>query len=70
VRFARGAVESIAVADTSPLDAECTAFLRAVRDRQRPLADGQSGVAVVRALAAGQQSLDTNGVPVRLESIP
>lgn len=69
VRFDRGEVEPIAIASTSPLDAECGAFLRSVRDRSRPLADSASGVAVVRALAAGQQSLDAHGVPVSLESI-
>jgi len=68
VRFARGEVESVPLPATSPLDAECAAFLRSVRDRSRPLADGRSGVAVVRALAAGQRSLRAHGAPARLES--
>jgi len=68
VRFARGDVESVPLPATSPLDAECAAFLRSVRDRSRPLADGRSGVAVVRALAAGQRSLSAQGAPARLES--
>jgi len=67
VRFARGAVEVVPFSPRSPLEIECEAFLRSVRDRSQPLADAKSGVAVVRALDAGQRSLRAGGLPVILE---
>ena len=49
-----------------PLKLECEHFLNAVRNRERPLTDGRNGLDVVRALAAGQESMDAAGAPVRL----
>ncbi|NOY94139.1 MAG: Gfo/Idh/MocA family oxidoreductase [Deltaproteobacteria bacterium] len=66
VRFARGPMEVVPLSFRSPLELECEAFLDSVRTREAPLADAQSGVAVVRALDAGQRSLRAGGTPVSL----
>jgi predicted dehydrogenase len=52
--------------DDEPLRRECEAFLEAVRTRDPPLADGQSGLDVLKVLEAAQRSLTTNGVAVNL----
>lgn len=61
--------EAVAVAlePAEPLRVECEAFVDAIVDRQAPLTDGASGLAVLRVLAAGQRSLDLGGEPVPLE---
>jgi predicted dehydrogenase len=52
-----------------PLKLECQHFVDCVRSRAIPLTDGKDGLAVVRALAAAQASLDRHGAPVRLDSL-
>lgn len=69
VRFSRAAPEVIDLEAGSALEREERAFLRSVRERSVPLADAESGLAVVRALCAGQRSLDSGGAVVTLESI-
>lgn len=49
------------VAADEPLKAECDEFLRCVREGDRPLSDGRSGVGVVRALAALDRSMRNHG---------
>jgi predicted dehydrogenase len=49
-----------------PLRRECLAFLEAVRTRKPPVADGQSGLDVVRALEAGSTSLSQGGTRIEL----
>lgn len=49
-----------------PLRIECQAFLDAIDTRVAPLTDGQSGLRVLRVLAAAQRSLVMNGKPVGL----
>lgn len=49
-----------------PLRRECEAFLDAVRSREPPLTDAQSGLDVLKVLQAAQRSLTTNGVAVNL----
>lgn len=46
-----------------PLVLECQHFVDRLHDRGRPLSDGESGVAVVRVLAAATESLRRRGVP-------
>lgn len=58
--------DAVAFAEGEPLRLECQAFLEAMRTRRPPLADGESGVAVLRVLQAAQRSLVMNGEPVRL----
>lgn len=55
------------VAMDEPLTAECDHFLECVRFGKRPMTDGQSGLAVVRALDALTRSLRHRGTeePVR-----
>lgn len=52
--------------DDEPLRRECEAFLEAVRTREPPVTDGQSGLDVLKVLQAAQRSLTTNGVAVDL----
>jgi predicted dehydrogenase len=49
-----------------PLRLECEHFLNRVRDRQRPLTDATSGIAVLQVLEACQSSLENHGTPVSL----
>jgi UDP-2-acetamido-3-amino-2,3-dideoxy-glucuronate N-acetyltransferase len=53
-----------------PLRAECRAFLDAIETRRPPVADGESGLAVLELLEAGQRSLERDGAPVRLADGP
>jgi len=47
-----------------PLAIECQHFLRCVRERTRPLSDGQDGLRVIKVLAAAEKSLAEHGAPV------
>lgn len=49
-----------------PLRLECQAFLDAIRTREPPLTDGDSGLQVLSVLQAAQRSLVMNGEPVAL----
>lgn len=50
-----------------PLQLECQHFVDCIRDGTQPMTDGQSGLAVVRALEAAQRSLDSSGVPMPVD---
>jgi predicted dehydrogenase len=50
-----------------PLQDECAHFVTCVRDKLRPLTDGENGLRVLRVLAAGQRSLERNGELVELQ---
>jgi len=58
--------EEITFAGSEPLRLECEAFLEAVRTRKPPLTDGESGLDVLRVLAASHRSLIMNGASVVL----
>ena len=62
----RGDAQAVPLADVEPLAAECRHFLECVTARTRPRTDGASGVAVLRVLAACQQSLERGGVPLAM----
>jgi predicted dehydrogenase len=49
-----------------PLAMETLEFLQGIDDGKKVRTDGRSGLRVVEALAAAQQSLEQGGVPVRL----
>jgi predicted dehydrogenase len=49
-----------------PLRRQCEHFLDCIEGRARPRSDGESGLRVVRVLAALQQSLERDGKPVPL----
>lgn len=57
VRIRTGDIRIPALRMQEPLRCECEAFLRAVQTREPPLADGRSGLAVVRVLEDGARSL-------------
>ena len=61
-RKADGVAERIE--NDEPLRRECLAFLEAIRTRQQPLTDGESGLRVLRVLEEAEQSLSEGGVPV------
>ncbi|HET9326385.1 MAG TPA: Gfo/Idh/MocA family oxidoreductase [Candidatus Eisenbacteria bacterium] len=49
-----------------PLRVECQHFIDCIRERKTPLTDGESGLQVVRVLAAAQASLEAGGAPMAL----
>jgi predicted dehydrogenase len=56
------------VDNTQPLALECAHFVECVKERKAPRTDGQDGLRVLRVLAAAQQSLDSGGVPIDIQS--
>ena len=67
VRVRTGEIRIPALRMQEPLRRECEAFLRAVETRKAPLADGRSGLAVVRVLEAGAESLKVGGRAVTIQ---
>ncbi len=59
-------VEFVEHADTEPLLEECSHFLDCIQSRNKPLTDAQSGIDVLKVLHACQQSIEQNGLPVKL----
>lgn len=57
----RGDPVAVPVDAAEPLKAECEDFLRCMSTRARPIADGESGLAVLRVLEAAQRSRDEGG---------
>jgi len=55
--------------EVEPLRLECEHFLKCVRERERPLTDGESGLRVLHVLEAAQRSMNESGKPVTLESV-
>jgi predicted dehydrogenase len=53
---------------SEPLYLECQHFVNCIQEGKTPLTDGENGLAVLRVLAAGQQSLDSGGEPVVLKT--
>jgi UDP-2-acetamido-3-amino-2,3-dideoxy-glucuronate N-acetyltransferase len=51
--------------ETEPLRIECEHFLKCIRERQRPITDGESALRVLNVLEASQLSLE-RGAPVDL----
>lgn len=66
VRIRTGDIRIPALRMHEPLRRECEAFLKAIQTRKAPTADGRSGLAVVRALEAGQRSLEQRGASVAI----
>jgi predicted dehydrogenase len=66
VRIRTGDILIPALKMAEPLRRECHAFIEAVRTRRTPVADGQSGSDVVRALEGGAQSLAQGGARISL----
>jgi predicted dehydrogenase len=51
---------------SEPLKLECQHFIDCVRDRKTPLSDAQDGLRVIRILQAAQESMEHDGVPIRI----
>jgi predicted dehydrogenase len=66
VRIRTGDILIPALKMAEPLRRECLAFLEAIRTRRPPVADGESGLHVVRALEAGSASLSQGGARIEL----
>lgn len=66
VRIRTGDILIPALKMAEPLRRECLAFLDAIRTRKPPVADGQSGLHVVRALEGGSASLAQGGARIEL----
>ena len=67
MRSRTGDIRIPALRMQEPLRRECEAFVTAVQTRKPPLADGRSGLEVVRALEAGAESLKSGGGRVSIE---
>ena len=67
VRIRTGDILIPALKMAEPLRRECMAFLEAVRTRKAPVADGASGLHVVRALEGGSASLAQGGARIELQ---
>ena len=52
-----------------PLTREAQHFIDCIRNKKRPLSDGESGTAVVAVLTAGQASMDRGGDTVTLPAL-
>jgi len=66
VRIRTGDILIPALKMVEPLRRESLAFLDAIRTREAPVADGQSGLDVVRALEGGAASLTQGGARIEL----
>jgi predicted dehydrogenase len=61
-----GEITVPALADAEPLVAECEHFVACIRSGARPRGDGESALAVLRVLEAGERSMRAGGVPTEL----
>jgi predicted dehydrogenase len=66
VRIRTGDILIPALKMAEPLRRECAAFIEAVQSREAPIADGHSGLHVVRALEGGAASLAQGGARIDL----
>jgi UDP-2-acetamido-3-amino-2,3-dideoxy-glucuronate N-acetyltransferase len=65
-RRAEGQV--VPLSKEEPLRLECAHFLECVRDRQKPLTDGENGLKVLKVLHAAGQSVRDQGRPVTFDA--
>jgi len=64
ISYRTGDMWSPQLDQTEALSLAARDFACAIAERRAPTSDGEAGLDVVRALAAGQRSLDSAGVPV------
>ena len=64
MRIRTGDILIPALKMAEPLRRECLAFIEAVQTRRAPVADGASGLHVVRALEGGATSLAQGGARI------
>lgn len=70
VDYRMGDMVAPKLAHREALSAEMEHFVACVKDRKQPIADGASGLAVVRIIEAAQRSLAQDGKAVKLEDLP
>lgn len=58
--------EAVVVEQVEPLRAECEHFIECVRSRHQPVTDAAEGLAVLRVLRGGQESLQAGGHRISL----
>jgi predicted dehydrogenase len=63
----QGDVHIPRLAMAEPLTLECRHFVSCIAEARQPLTGAAEGLAVVRVLAAAQESLESRGAPVALE---
>jgi predicted dehydrogenase len=66
INYRAGDIWSPNVGQQEPLSIMAADFIRCIREKKRPLADGQSGLRVVRILEAAQRSIKAQGGRVTL----
>lgn len=57
----KGGANSIPLPDLEPLRVECEHFVSCIKQREKPLTDGESGLRVLHVLEACQESLENDG---------
>lgn len=58
-----------AMPEEEPLRRECAAFIEAIQSRRQPLADGESGAAVIAVLEACRDSMNADGAVVNVRQM-
>jgi predicted dehydrogenase len=65
-----GDIVSPRIEVSEPLKNQCRHFLECVAEDRRPLTDGQAGLDIVRVMEAINRSIDLNGAPVEILTVP
>ena len=52
---------------SEPLKLECLHFIDCIKNNKTPRSDGEDGLRVVRILEAAQESLNKDGIPIRIK---
>lgn len=50
-----------------PLKLECQHFVDCIKNKKRPFTDGENGLSVLKVLRAAQESLELDGIPVKIK---
>jgi predicted dehydrogenase len=66
ISYRYGGSHSPFIKEKEPLKAECTDFIRCIREKALPITGGENGLAVVEVLEAANESLMNDGQPVNL----
>jgi predicted dehydrogenase len=68
VQYRTGDMYSPQVGQSEALNSAVIEFLTSIRDKRKPLTDGQNGLEVVEILEASQKSIKKRGMPVYLNN--
>lgn len=61
--------ETVSVDNSEPLREECRHFIECIKEKIRPITDGEEALRVLRVLQACQESLEQEGKPISIEKI-